>query len=83
VAKARQLAGIPASSHVGLVLYPAKKSLWELIMETAGGDEASVADTVFSKAGFGPLGEALRDSSLRVWMHGGMLRMTPFSFGFR
>ena len=37
VAKARQLAGIPASSRVGLVLYPAKKSLWELIMETAGG----------------------------------------------
>jgi protease-4 len=83
VAKARQLAGIPASSHVGLVLYPAKKSLWDLIMETAGGDEATAADAIISKAGIGPLGAALRDSRLRVWMHGGMLRMMPFSFGFQ
>jgi protease-4 len=83
VAKARQLAGIPASSHVGLVLYPAKKTLWELIMETAGGDDATASDVILAKAGLGPVGAALRDSRVRIWMHGGMLRMTPFSFGFR
>ena len=33
VQKARQLAGIPASSRVSLVMYPAKKSLLEYIMQ--------------------------------------------------
>lgn len=83
VEKARQLAGIPASSHVGLVMFPAKKSLWDLVMETAGGDSATAEDVILSKAGLGSIRAALHDSRLRIWTHGGMLRMTPFSFGFR
>jgi protease-4 len=82
VQKARQLAGIPASSRVGLVMYPAKKSLLEVIMQAASDDEASAMDSALSRTGLETLREAMRNSRLRVWMHGGMMRMLPFSFEF-
>jgi len=81
VQKARQMAGIPASSRVDLVLYPAKKSLLEYIMEATGTDDG--LDAIASRAGLEPLRAALHDSRLRVWIHGGMLRMMPFSVEFR
>jgi len=80
VQKARQLAGIPASSHVSLVPYPAKKSLLEYIMQAASDDGS---DAVLSRAGLEPLRAALRDSRLRVWMRGGMMRMMPFAMEFK
>jgi protease-4 len=81
VQKARQLAGIPASSRVSLVLYPAKKSLLEFIMEATGTDDG--LDALASRTGLEPLRAALRDQRLRVWMHGGMMRMMPFAIEFR
>ncbi len=84
VQKAREMAKIPASSHVNLVLYPAKKSLLDYIMQAAGSDDGSDALAALAgRAGLEPVRAALRDSRLRVWMHGGMMRMMPFSFEFR
>ena len=80
VQKARQLAGIPSASHVSLVLYPAKKSLWEFIMQAANGDSA---DAMLSHLSLEPLRVALRDSRIRVWLRGGMMRMMPFSMEFK
>ncbi len=80
IQKARQLAAIPASSRVGLVLYPAKKSLFEYIMQATGNDDG--LDALAARAGIEPLRAALHDNRLRAWMHGGMLRMMPFSFEF-
>jgi protease-4 len=81
IEKARQMAGIPSANKVSLVLYPAKKSLLEYIMEATGTDDG--LDALAAKAGFEPLRAALHDSRLRVWMHGGMMRMMPFSVEFR
>jgi len=38
---------------------------------------------VLSRAGPEPLRAALRDSRLRVWMRGGMMRMMPFAMEFK
>ncbi len=81
IQKARELAGIPASSRVSLVLYPAKKSLLEFIMAATGNDEGM--DAMLGRAGLETLRTALHNTSLRVWMHGGMLRMMPFSLEFQ
>jgi protease IV len=84
IQKARELAGIPASSRVSLVLYPAKKSLLEFIMAATGNDDGMDAmDAMLGRAGMETLRTALHNTSLRVWMHGGMLRMMPFSLEFR
>jgi hypothetical protein len=77
VQKARELAGIPASSRVSLVLYPAKKSLLDYIMQATGTTKEWMP--MLARAGLEPLRAALHDSRLRVWMHGGMMRMMPFS----
>jgi hypothetical protein len=65
---------------VSLVIYPAKKSLWEYIMQAAGNDGM---DAMLSRAGLEPIRAALRDSRLRVWLQGGMMRMMPFSPEFK
>jgi protease-4 len=82
VKKARQLAGIPSSDHVSLVVYPAKKTLLDYIVQAAGDDSSDGMDAMLSRAGLEPVRAALRDSRLRVWMRGGMFRMMPFSFEF-
>src|ERR1700739_4365078 len=46
IQKARQLANIPTSSRVSLVMYPAKKSLLEVIMQAASDDDASAMDAM-------------------------------------
>ena len=81
IQKARELAGIPVSSRVSLVLYPAKKSLLEFIMSATGNDDGM--DAMLGRAGLETLRAALHNTSLRVWMHGGMLRMMPFSLEFQ
>jgi protease-4 len=80
ILKARQMAGIPSSSRVSLVVYPAKKSLWEYVMAATGNDDG--LDAIASRVGLESVRAALRDSRMRVWMRGGMLRMMPFSLEF-
>jgi protease-4 len=79
VQRARQLARIPASSKVGLVLYPAKRSLLQYLMQATSDDGL---DAALGRAGLEPLRTALHDSHLRIWMRGGMLRMMPFLVQF-
>ena len=80
VAKARQLAGIPASSRVSLVLYPGKRSLLDYLLQSGSED---VMDSMAARAGLGPLQAAMKESRLRVWLRGGMMRMMPYSVEFR
>jgi len=79
VEMARQKAKIPASAKVNLVLYPGKRSLFDLLFKS--GD--SEAEAMMSRAGLEPLKAAWHDDRMRVWMRGGMLRMMPFSLEFR
>ncbi len=72
--------GIPASGKVNLVLYPARRSLFELIFKS---NTDSDADAMLSGVGLAPLRAAWHDASLRVWMRGGMLRMMPFTIQIR
>ena len=72
--------GIPASGKVNLVLYPARRSLFELIFKS---NTDSDADAMLSGVGLAPLRAAWHDASLRVWMRGGMLRMLPFTIQIR
>ena len=67
---------------MSLVMYPAKKSLLEYIMQAAGDDESTAMDAMLSRAGLEKVREAMHNSRLRVWMRGGMMRMLPFSFEF-
>lgn len=83
IRKARQLAGIPASNRVSLVLYPGRKSLLDYLMELGGAGSDDDMDALLGRAGLEPLRAALRDSYLKVWMRGGMMRMIPFSVEFK
>ena len=40
-------------------------------------------DSMASRAGLGPLQAAMKESRLRVWLRGGMMRMMPYSVEFR
>jgi protease IV len=73
-------AGIPAASEVNLVLYPPKRSVFDLVFNSNSNAEA---DALLSGAGLEPLRAAWHDASLRVWMRGGMLRMMPFTIQIR
>jgi protease-4 len=82
IQKAKQMAGIPSSTHVRLVPYPAKKSLFEYITEQLGGGSDDDLDALAARAGVPALRTALHDARVRVWMRGGMLRMMPFTVEF-
>ncbi len=73
-------AGIPASGKVNLVLYPAKRSLFDLLFSSGSDAEA---DALLSGLGLAPVRAAWHDASLRVWMRGGMIRMLPFTIQIR
>ena len=68
--------GIPAGNRVSLVLYPAKRSIFDVLFRSNPDAEA---EAMLSGVGLTPLKAAWKDASLRVWMRGGMLRMLPFS----
>ena len=68
--------GIPAGNKVSLVLYPAKRTVFDLLFRPNPDAEA---DAMLSGVGLTPLRAAWHDASLRVWMRGGMLRIMPFS----
>jgi protease-4 len=76
---ARRKAGIPSTAKVNMVLYPGKKTIFDLLFRSSADSEA---DAMISRAGLEPLKAAWRDDRLRVWMRGGMLRMMPFSIQF-
>ena len=91
----RAKAGIASGGKVNLVLYPAKRSLLELLLGTGDGkndaearagelnSEMKMTDALLSGVGLEPLRRAWHDASLRVWMRGGMLRMMPFCLQVR
>ncbi len=62
------------------MLYPPKRSLFDLVFNSNSNNEA---DALLSGAGLEPLRAAWHDASLRVWMRGGMLRMMPFTIQIR
>jgi protease IV len=72
----KRKAGIPAGNKVSLVLYPAKRSVFDLLFRSNPDAEA---EAMLAGVGLAPLRAAWHDASLRVWMRGGMLRMMPFS----
>jgi len=76
----KKKAGIPATSRVNLIVYPGKRSLFDLLFRSSS--EAG-ADAALSKVGLESARAAWHDDRLRVWMRGGMLRMMPFSLEFR
>ncbi len=77
-------AGIPAGNKVRLVLYPGKRSVLDVLFRSSPDSEAEArVDALLSGVGFGPLQQAWRNASLRVWMRGGMLRMMPYSIQIR
>jgi protease-4 len=86
---AKTKAKIPASSRIGLTLYPAKKTLTDVLFRQsddesdlrAGNDLQALAGLA-GRAPVSPLRKIFADSRLRVWMRGGMLRMMPFSINF-
>src|SRR6185312_1299 len=77
-------AHIPSGNKVSLVLFPGKRSIFDVLFRSSNETEAEVrAATVLSGVGLGPVREAWRNASLRVWMRGGMLRMMPYSIQIR
>ena len=68
--------GIASGNKVSLVLYPAKRTLFDVLFRPNPDAEA---DAMLSGVGLTPLKTAWHDASLRLWMRGGMLRMMPFS----
>ncbi len=72
--------GIAAANRVSLVLYPPKRSLFDVLFRP--NPDAEV-DSLLSGVGLEPLRIAWHDASLRVWMRGGMLQMLPFTIQFR
>jgi protease IV len=72
--------GIAAASEINLVLYPGRRSVFDLLFHSNSDAEA---DAMLSGVGLAPLRTAWHDASLRVWMRGGMLRMLPFSIQIR
>ena len=62
----KKKAGIPASEQVSVVVYPARRTLFDLLMKRSQEDvlESRLA-AVFGRVPF------------HAWMRGGMLRLTP------
>jgi protease IV len=76
----KRRAGIPATDKVALVLYPPRRSIWDVMFRSSS---EAAADSILSQAGLEPLRAAWQDPRLRIWIRGGMLRMMPFSMKFR
>jgi protease-4 len=89
---AKVKAKIPSGSRVGLTLYPAKRTLMDVLFRSsddetdlkamaaiAGLDSVSPLRKIFTDSNL----RVAADGRLRVWMRGGMLRMMPFAINFR
>ena len=71
----KKRARIPANENVNLVMYPPKRSIFEVLFPQQTSE--AVMDARIN------LVPGLRDAHLKVWMRGGMLRMMPFTPVFR
>lgn len=71
----KQKANIPAKENVILTVYPPKRSFLEMLLLQQS-PEAILQSKIAAVPG-------LRDIHANVWLHGGMLRMMPFSPAFQ
>jgi protease IV len=77
-------AGIPAGNNVSLLLYPPRRSIFDVLFRSNTDSEAEARTGILlSGLGMESVRTAWHDRSLRVWMQGGMLRMMPFSIQIR
>ena len=67
----KQKANIPAKEGVALVVYPPKRTIFDLLL-AQDGPEAMMRNRIAAIPG-------LRQVHADVWLHGGMLRMMPFT----
>ncbi len=80
----KRKAKIPAGSKIGLVLYPARKSIWEMLFRSPEVEtESAILSLAARRAGFSPLARALAQPATQVWIKGGLLRILPFAINFR
>ena len=80
----KRKAKIPVGSKIGLVLYPARKSVWEMLFRSPEVEtESAMLGLAARRAGFSPLARALAEPATRVWIKGGLLRILPFAINFR
>jgi protease-4 len=63
----KQKAKIPASENVTLVMYPPRRSIFDVLFKTS-------TDTVIESR----LHSLLKDWPTELWLRGGMLRVMPF-----
>lgn len=73
-------AKIPPGDRVSLSVYPARRSLMDLVFKSRTDNDVEAA---LRATGLTALSNAWRDASLRVWLRGGMLRMMPLAIDFR
>lgn len=76
----RAKARIPNANKISLVLYPPRRTIFDVLFRSSPDSEA---DALLSGVGLAPVRAAWHDASLRVWMRGGMLRMLPFAIQIR
>lgn len=76
----RAKAKIPNANKISLVLYPPRRTIFDVLFRSSPDSEA---DALLSGVGLAPVRAAWHDASLRVWMRGGMLRMLPFAIQIR
>jgi len=77
----KRKASVPATDTVSLSIYPPSRSFFDLILSSP--PDASVEERVAYAFGLHrqpSLPKLLRDSSLRVWLQGGFLSLTPVEF---
>ena len=77
----RQKAKIGADERLNLVLYPAKRSVYDLLMRNTPdpGSDALARAIGLRPVELTPLRTVFHDAHLGIWLHGGMLRMLPFA----
>ena len=68
----KQKASIPASEAVSLVMYPARRSLLDVLF--AQSNEASAEERAMAL-----LPAQLRAAHVRAWLHGGFLSISPYT----
>jgi protease-4 len=65
----KQKAGIPAGERVRLVAYPSRRSIFDQLFSQSAAAAAPESQVL----------SLLRRFSTRTWMHGGMLKMMPYT----
>ena len=82
---AKRQAKVPAGDIVSLIVYPPKRSLFDVVLGSANAD-AAAGSRILAALGLGPstpITGILHESSIRAWLRGGYMSMSPFSLAFR